>query len=473
MTAVDAGTRRRTLATRNGRSLALVVSAAGLITSISLGARATFGLYLDPVIADLGTGRSMFSLAVAIQNIVWGLSQPIAGAVADRYGAARVLSVGGVGYAGALVLMANAQSATVFMLSAGFLLGMATGAASFSVVLAAVGRMAPPKHASMALGIVTAMGSVGQFVLIPLTRELIDGNGWRNTALLLAVFVASIVLFSGPLRGKAVEQQGPAEVGPAAASPAAPLAQELRRASRHRPYLLLNVAFFVCGFHVTFIATHLVSYAGDVGVGRGPASTGLALIGLFNIFGSLIAGYLGSRRPKTYLLSAIYALRGIVITAFVLIPVSGTTVVVFGAAIGLLWLSTVPLTGGIVAAQFGTAHSGTLFGLVFLSHQVGAFIGVWVAGLLADGTGSYAVVWWISVALAALAAVLHLFIDEQPAPPAPAQSPAAGAGGLAPAGAAVVILVVGAAAALTARPTEAGTNEARSIICVLHPAGSS
>lgn len=453
-----------------------MVSVAGLITSISLGARSTFGLYLDPVIAELGTGRSMFSLAVAIQNIVWGLSQPIAGAVADRYGAARVLSVGGVAYAAALVVMANAQSVTVFTLSAGFLVGMATGAASFSVVLAAVGRMAPPKHASMALGIVTAMGSVGQLVLIPMTRQLIDGTGWRNTALLLAVFVASIVLFSGPLRGKAVEQQGPADVGPAAASQAAPLAQELRRAARHRPYLSLNVAFFVCGFHVTFIATHLVSYAGDVGVSRGPASAGLALIGLFNIFGSLIAGYLGSRRPKTYLLSAIYALRGVVITAFVLVPVSGTTVVAFGGAIGLLWLSTVPLTSGIVAAQFGTTHSGTLFGLVFLSHQVGAFIGVWIAGLLADGTGSYTVVWWISVALAALAAVLHLFIDEQPAPPAPAppapaRPPAAGVGGLAPAGAAAVVLVVGAAA-LAAPHTEARADEVASIICVLHPPGS-
>lgn len=460
----------RTLVTRNGRSLILVVVAASLITSIGLGARSTFGLYLDPVITDLGTGRGMFSLAIAIQNIVWGLSQPFAGAIADRYGAARVLSVGAVGYAGALVLMSSAHSPTVFTLSVGFFMGLAAGAASFSVVLAAVGRMAPPEKVSMALGIVTAMGSIGQFVLIPVTRQLIENYGWRSTAMVLAAFVATIALFSQPVRGKAVDQQGQA-ANSGATSPSVPLAQELRRAFNHRPYLLLNAAFFVCGFHVTFISTHLVSYARDVGVGRGSATTGLALIGLFNIVGSLIAGYLGSRRPKTYLLAAIYALRGVVITAFVLVPVSSTTVIVFGAAMGVLWLSTVPLTGGIVAAQFGTTHSGTLFGFVFLSHQIGAFIGVWMAGLLADRTGSYLVVWWIAIGLAVVATVLHLFINEKPAPPAPIRvaGAGAGAGGMVPAGAAAVMVAIGAAAALTAQPVQAEVAEVGIAFCVLHP----
>ena len=466
MTAVSGGGR---LVTRNGRSLVLVVGAASLITSIGLGARATFGVYLDPVITDLGTGRGMFSLAIAIQNIIWGLTQPVAGAIADRYGAARVLGIGAVGYAGALVLMSSAQSATVFTLSVGLIMGVAAGAASFSVVLAAVGRMAPPDKASMALGIVTAMGSVGQFVLIPLTRQLIDNYGWRSTALLLAAFVATVVLFSWPIRGKAIEQQGQEAVRAAAAGPAVPLSQELRRAVHHRPYLLLNAAFFVCGFHVTFIATHLVSYADAEGVSRSTATLGLSLIGLFNIVGSLLAGYLGSRRPKTYLLSAIYALRGLIMTAFVVVPVSGTTVVVFGALIGLVWLSTVPLTGGIVAAQFGTTHSGTLFGFVFLSHQIGAFIGVYMAGVLADRTGSYATVWWIAVVLAVLAAALHLVIDESPAPPAPAQT--AGIGGFAPAGAAAIIVVAGAAAAVSAQPVEANAALAGSYICALHPTG--
>lgn len=443
-----------TTRTRNGRSLVLVVIAASLMTSISLGARSTFGLYLKPVIADLGTGREMFSIAIAIQNLVWGLSQPFAGAIADKYGASRVLSVGGVGYALALVLMSTAESSGLFVLSMGFLIGLATGAASFSVVLAAVGRMAPPEKVSMALGVVTAMGSIGQFVLIPITGNFIESYGWRTTAVILACFVASIVLFSFPVRGRSADQQGPAAVGTSAV-PATPLRTELRRAMAHRSFLLLNLAFFVCGFHVTFIATHLVSYADDVGVSEGPARLGLSLIGLFNIVGSLVAGYLGSRRPKTYLLSAIYFTRAVVITAFVLIPVTATTVVVFGAAIGLLWLSTVPLTGGIVASQFGTTHSGTLFGLVFLAHQLGAFIGVWLGGRLADTTGSYLTVWWIAVGLGIFAGVIHLFISEAPAPPAPARSQ--GVGRFVPAGAAAVVVVAGGAAALSAQPLTAQT----------------
>lgn len=453
--------------TRNGRNLAAVVAAASVITSITLGARSTFGLYLKPVIGDLGTGREMFSLAIAIQNLVWGFSQPFAGAIADRYGSARVLSVGGVGYALALILMSSAESSGLFILSAGFLVGLATGAASFSVVLAAVGRMAPPEKASMALGVVTAMGSVGQFVLIPITGRLIEAHGWRTTATILACFVATVIVFARPVRGKAVEQQ--AAVASNVSGPPVALSSELRRAFAHRSFLLLNAAFFVCGFHVTFIATHLVSYADDVGVSEGPARTGLALIGLFNIFGSLLAGYLGSRRPKTYLLSGIYAMRAVVITAFVLIPVSATTVVVFGAAIGLLWLSTVPLTGGILASQLGTTHYGTLFGIVFLAHQLGAFTGVWLGGRLADSTGSYRVVWWIAVGLGLMAALLHLFISEAPAPPAPAR--AEGSGRFVPAGAAagaVVVVVAAGAAALTAQPMSAEATELAPYLCVLH-----
>ncbi len=460
---------RMPLVTRNGRNLVLVVVAASFITSIGLGARSTFGLYLDPVITELGTGKAMFSLAIAIQNIMWGISQPFAGAIADRYGAARVLSVGAVGYAGALLLMSNANSPTVFTLSVGFVMGIAAGAASFSVVLAAVGRMAPPERASMALGIVTAMGSVGQFVLIPVTRQFIEAYGWRTTASILAAFVATIVLFAGAVRGTSADQQGK-ERGAAVTGPSVPLSQELRRAFNHRPYLMLNAAFFVCGFHVTFIATHLVSYAKDVGVTAGAATTGLALIGLFNIVGSLAAGYLGSRRPRTYLLSIIYGLRAVVFTVFLLLPKSSVSIIVFGAAMGVLWLSTVPLTGGMVAAQFGTAHSGTLFGFVFLSHQMGAFIGVFMAGVLADRTGSYLTVWWIAVGLGVAAAVLHLFINEKPAPEAPVR--VAGAGRFAPAGAAgaaAVIVVAGAAAALATEPFDADSAEMASAFCVLHP----
>ena len=449
--------------TLNGRNLIVVVAAGSVITSIGLGVRGTFGLFLDPVIDDLSTGRGMFSLAIAIQNIVWGLSQPFFGAVADRFGAGRVLASGALGYAGALLLMSTAQSPALFTLSMGLVLGVAAGAVSFSVVLAAVGRMVPPERASMALGIVTAMGSVGQFVLIPIARQLIDNHGWRTTATTFAAVVVAIALFAHAIRGTAIEQQGSQAERVDAKGAATPLREELRRAFHHRPYRLLNAAFFVCGFHVTFIATHLVSYARTVDIDGGVASTALALIGLFNVAGSLIAGYLGSRVPKTYLLSVIYAGRALIIAGFMLLPISDASVVIFGAAMGVVWLSTVPLTGGIVASQFGTTHSGTLFGIVFLSHQMGAFVGVVAGGVLADRTGSYSLVWWIAVALAVAAALLHLLIDERPAPPAP--EPVVGVRRLAPAGAAVVI-VLGTSAGLLAAPLAGEADEPPITYCI-------
>ncbi len=411
--------------TINGRSLVLVVAAGSIITSIGLGTRATFGLFLTPVTETLGTGRGMFGLAIAIQNIIWGLSQPIAGAIADRFGAAKTLAVGGIGYGLALLVISTATGSGVFYLSAGVMVGLATGAASFSIVLASVGRMAPPEKASMALGVVTAMGSVGQFLLIPVAGSLIDEYGWRTAFVVLAAVVASIALFVPFLRGRAIDQQG--ELASTSHGEATPLRHELRRAVHSRAYLLLNMAFFVCGFHVTFIATHFVAYGGDVGISESIARTGLMLIGLFNIAGSLTAGYLGGRRPKTQLLSAIYLARAVVLTAFVLVPVSEITILAFGATFGLLWLSTVPLTGGIVAGLFGTTHSGTLFGFVFLSHQMGAFLGAFFGGVIADRVGSYEPVWWIAVALGLFAAVVHQFIDESPASqPPPARNPSTG-----------------------------------------------
>ncbi len=414
----------------------LLMVAGSIVTALSLGVRSTFGLFLDPVIDTLDSGRGTFALAIAIQNLVWGLSQPLAGAVADRFGSARVLAAGAVIYSLGMVLMASADSSTALYLSAGFVVGAGTGAASFAVVLAAIGRMAPPEKRSMALGIATAMGSVGQFVLVPLVQRLIDANGWQATAVVLGVVILSVGLFAPGLRGRAADFQDAGQAG----VDAVPLRSELRRAAHSRSYRLLNLAFFVCGFHVTFIATHLTSYAEDVGQTRAIAASALALIGLFNIAGSLGAGVLGGRYSKTKLLSAIYAGRAIVIAAFVLIPASATTTLVFGAFIGVLWLSTVPLTSGIVASQFGTAHTGTLFGIVFLSHQLGAFVGAWMGGTLADSTGSYDIVWWIAVALGVLAAVLHLMIDEgpQPAPPEAIRVAANPAGGVA----AVVLLAI-------------------------------
>lgn len=394
----------------------VVIAAGGAITAISLGVRSTFGLFLDPVVDSLGTDRGTFALAVAVQQIVWGLSQPVAGAISDRYGAARTLA-GGTGlYAVALILMSTADSPGLLILSAGFLVGLSIGAASFAVVLSAVGRMAPPNKRSMALGIVSAVGSLGQFVLVPITRASIDATSWESTAVVLAFVALAALIFTPFVKGRSADF---ATGDPTSDPRARPLRAELRRAAHARPYLLLNGAFFVCGFHVTFIATHLPSYSEDLGQAGSAASTALALIGLFNVFGSLAAGWLGARYSNTRLLAGIYFLRAVVITGFMLVPASSASTVVFGAAIGVLWLSTVPLTSAMVTEQFGTAHSGTLFGIVFLSHQIGAFAGAWIGGELADATGSYNSSWWIAVGLGLMAMVLHLLITEGPVPDPP------------------------------------------------------
>ena len=449
----------------------LVLAAGSVITALSLGVRSTFGLFLDPVIDTLGTGRGVFALAVAIQNLVWGLSQPVAGAIADRYGSGRVLASGAVIYAVGMLLMSTADSSGTLYLSAGFIVGAGTGAASFAVVLAALGRMAPPEKRSMALGIATAMGSVGQFILVPVVQRLIDSSGWETTAMALGGVILSVLIFAPGLRGRAVDQAPTGSVV-ADADQTRPLSQELRRASSSNSYRMLNLAFFVCGFHVTFIATHLTSYAEDVGQTREVAATALALIGLFNIAGSLTAGALGGRYSKSKLLTIIYGARAVVLTAFVLIPPSATTTIVFGATIGVLWLSTVPLTSGIVVSQFGTAHSGTLFGIVFLSHQVGAFAGAWMGGTLADRVGSYDPVWWIAVGLGVLAALLHLMIDEGPQPEAPVS------GSMIPAplgGAAAVVVMVGIGATMSLSAAaevdaEVGIGaETGTLFCPLHP----
>jgi MFS family permease len=459
----------------------LLLVAGSIITSLGLGVRSTFGLFLDPVIETLGTGRGTFALAVAIQNLVWGLSQPVAGAIADRFGSARVLTVGSVIYAIGMVFMSTATTSQGLYLSAGFVVGVGTGAASFAVVLAAVGRMAPPERRSLALGIVTAMGSVGQFVLVPVAQRLIDRSGWESAAIVLGVVILAVMVCAPGLRGRAADFIEPSGAGAGSGSTATagpaeivPLRQELRRAAHSRSYVLLNLAFFVCGYHVTYIATHLTSYAEDVGQTRAVAATALALIGLFNIAGSLTAGVLGGRHSKTRLLSIIYLARAVVIAGFVLIPTTATTVVVFGAAIGLLWLSTVPLTSGIVVSQFGTAHSGSLFGIVFLSHQLGAFIGAWMGGTLADRAGSYDPAWWIAVALGVMAAVLHLMIDEGPQPEAPATI------ALSPAplgGTAAIVAVIGLSTALSIGSAQRVDAQAAldradqpAYFCVLHPA---
>lgn len=405
-----------------------VIVAGGIISALSLGVRSTFGLFLDPVTATLNSGHSSFALAVAVQNLVWGFSQPIAGAISDRFGAARTLTAGAILFSAAMALMSTADTSGMVLLSGGFLTGVAIGAASFAVVLSSVGRMVSAEKRSMALGVVSAMGSIGQFFLIPFAQSQLNTRSWQDTSIILAVVLLSILIFTPFLRGRSSDFAQPNE------NASRPLQAELNRAIRTPAYLLLNGAFFVCGFHVTFIATHLPSYAKDLELSGSTASRALALVGLFNVFGSLAAGALGSRFSKTKLLASIYGLRAMFILVYLLVPPSATSTILFGAAIGFVWLATVPLTSAIVSQQFGTTHSGALFGVVFLSHQLGAFIGAWSGGALFDRTDSYTIVWWIAVALAVAATLMHLFLDDGPAPEQPSIAPGgwriAGAGGL-------------------------------------------
>lgn len=417
------------------RSIPVVIAVGGVITAVSLGARSTFGLYLDPVVDSLGTDRGTFALAVAVQNLMWGVSQPIAGAISDRYGAGRVLGVGAVLYSVALVLMASADSTGALFLSGGFLTGIAVGAASFSVVLSSVGRLVPPERRSVALGTVSAIGSLGQFVFVPLARWRLDASSWQSTLVVFGVLVLIIVLLAPWLSGRAADQMASS----AQEAETKPLRSELRRAAHSRSYWLVNGGFFVCGFHVTFIGVHLVTYVEDLGFSGGVGATSLALIGLFNVAGSLAAGVLGATRSNNALLAGVYGARAVVIAAFLLIPTSSATILVFGALMGTLWLTTVPLTSAVVTKQFGPEHSGTLFGIVFFSHQIGAFIGAWSGGEVSDATGSYDPVWWFAVGLGVLGAVFHLLADEDPQP----EPATGGTAAWAPAGAAVALTIGG------------------------------
>ncbi len=421
----------------------VVVTFGGLLTAISLGVRSTYGVFLDPVVeAVLEGAQGPWGIAIAVQSLMWGISQPVAGAISDRYGGAVTFAGGTALYAASLLLMSTASSTFMIIFAGGFLTGIAIGAASFAVVLSAVGRMVSPERRSMALGVVSAIGSLGQFALVPLARVLIDRWSWEQTFVAFAVLTASTVVLTPSLRGSA-RRFFPE---PAATATDRTLRQELNRASRARPYLLLNAAFFVCGFHVTFIGSYLPRYGEDLGH-KGTAVTALALIGLFNVFGSLAAGALGGKYSKTKLLAGIYAARAVVIALYVTLPASPTNTILFGCAIGVLWLSTVPLTSGMVTEQFGTTHSGALFGIVFFSHQLGAFGGALGGGWAHDRFGSYDLVWWIAVALGVAALLIHLSIDEGPiADPPPA--PAGGRGLLPAAGIASVMLVIGIGAAL-------------------------
>lgn len=396
----------------------LVVIVSGcLIALITYGLRTSFGLFVEPVSEGRGWSREVFALAIAIQNLLWGIGQPVAGAFADRFGSGRVLAIGGALYALGVGLMAVSGTPLAFYASAGILVGFGLSGGSFTIVIAALGRLVSEDRRSWAMGIATAAGSFGQFVFAPMGQAFIGSYGWVTALVLLASFAAVV-----PVLAVAMKGGGSAS---SALEPELPAREAVREAFGHGSYLLLVAGFFVCGFHVAFITTHLPAHISDVaghshggGAAAGPqvAAGALAIIGLFNIAGSYAAGVLGGRHSKRRLLSGIYLARAAAIALFMMLPPTSTVVLIFAAAMGILWLSTVPLTSGLVAVMFGTRYLGTLFGFVFLSHQVGAFLGVWLGGAAYEQTGSYALVWWAGVLLAVIAAALHWPISESRAP---------------------------------------------------------
>lgn len=377
---------------------------ASLVLFLSLGVRHGFGLFLSPMSLEFGWGRGVFAFAIALQNLVWGLSQPFAGAFADRFGARKTIMLGGLLYAAGLGFMGVADSPWSLSLSTGILIGLGLSGTSFSVILGVVGRAVPAEKRSMAMGIAAAIGSFGQFAMLPGTLGLIEWLGWASALVVLGAMVALIIPLSGMISDQPLPSSGPEQT----------LAEALREALGHGGFWLLALGFFVCGFQVVFIGVHLPSYLVDQQLPFIVGTTVLALVGLFNVFGTYTAGWLGGLYSKPRLLSALYLARGVIIVLFITLPLSTWTAYAFGIAMGFLWLSTVPLTNGTVATLFGVRNLSMLGGIVFFMHQVGAFLGGWLGGYLYDRTGSYDIVWYIAIGLSVLAAVLNWPIRERP-----------------------------------------------------------
>ena len=382
---------------------AIIIAAGAFFICATMGIRQSFGLFLLPYTSELGIGRDTFSFAIALQNIIWGLASPLFGALADRRGPVPAVALGGLLYTTGLLIMASADSGFALGLAQMFVGGGMAGA-GFSVVLGTVGKVTRPEKRSFALAIVTAAGSFGQFAIVPLAQLGIDLFDMRGGILLLTVFAALIIAAAPLLRL-------PPDAVRARAGDAN--SEVLKIALTSKSYVLLFCGFFVCGFQVVFVSTHLPAYVSDAGLPGSAAATALALIGLFNIFGTLVCGWVGDRMPKKDALAIFYLLRSLVIVLFLLLPLTPATVAVFGAAIGFLWLGTVPLTSGLVAVFYGPRHLSMLYGVIFVSHQLGSFLGAWLGGVLFELSGSYDIVWYIAIALGVAAAVLHYPIQEK------------------------------------------------------------
>jgi MFS family permease len=382
---------------------------------LGFGPRSSLGFFIQPMGRDFSWGRDVFGLALAMQNLLWGLGQPLAGAIADRFGIVRVMCVGALLYAGGLLMMRYATTPLSLDLGAGVLIGFGLSGCSFNLVLSAFSKLLPPERRSVALGAGTAAGSFGQFLFAPFGVAMIDNFGWQSALMVFACLMLLIVPLSLAL------------ATPPATSSTVPAADNqsfrtaLAEAFGHRSYVLLVLGFFTCGFQLAFITVHLPAYLVDRGI---PAHVGgwvVAAIGLFNIIGSLSVGWLQTRLPKRFILSALYSLRAISIVLFISFPITPLSAIVFGAATGLTWLSTVPPTTALVAVMFGTRWFATLYGFAFVSHQAGGFLGVWLGGVVFEKFGSYTPIWWLSVLFGVLSALINLPIVEKPVPRAVAQ----------------------------------------------------
>jgi MFS family permease len=387
------------------RTPLLIIGFGCLIALISFGPRSSIGFFLTPMSSANHWGRDVFGFALALQNLLWGVGQPLAGMIADRYGTGRVLCAGGLMYAAGLALMSQAASAPLLDVSAGVLIGFGLSGTSFMVVLAAFGKLLPAEWRSRAFGFGTAAGSFGQFLYSPIAVALVDAFGWQQTLVIFGATTLAVLPLSLALATPKTDAKGTVPQS---------LRGALREAFVHRSYLLLVIGFFTCGFQLAFITIHMPAYLIDRGLSAQVGGWTLAAIGLFNIIGSITSGWLGDRMPKRYLLSFIYFVRAAAILVFISFPVTPFSCIAFGAVMGLMWLSTVPPTNGIIAVMFGTRWLATLAGLAFFSHQVGGFLGVWLGGIVFDRIGSYDPVWWLAILFGVLSALINLPIVEKP-----------------------------------------------------------
>lgn len=392
---------------RNWRTPIVILVCATVILLLSFGSRQSYGLFLAPMSAKFGWEVGVFSFAMALQTLIWGFSQPFWGNIADRYGAGRVVSIGLILYGGGLYCMAISTTPLGITLSTGLLTGFGMSATSLPILLAVVGRAVGPERRSLWLGIASAGGSSGQFLVVPFSQYFISTSGYATALILMAIVMALIVPLTAAVAGR-----------PKRPSDASGIEQSTREAiaeaMKHRGYVLLISGFFVCGFQTMFIGAHLPNYLNGVGIGSGVAATALALIGFFNVIGCFVWGAVGGRYSKKYLLALLYMSRSVGIALFILLPVSDLSAMVFASFMGLTWLGTVPLTSGLVAQIFGTQYMAMLYGIAFLSHQIGSFLGIWMGGEIYDVTGGYDAVWWGAIILGFVAALLHWPIDERP-----------------------------------------------------------